>query len=193
MPLLLEDGTGVEGANSYISVADLRTFANDRGTPFPAELSPDTANITLFTPFLILACDYLETMRDKFRGFPVFQQQPLTWPRQDVWVEWTLLDKTVIPQGVKNAQAALVLQQLSGIALQPSQAGQGIGAIPVGPNGAISPITGAFIVKDKTDVLETQYSETLGTNYAPIMPSVMAFLKPYLFNGGSQFFTSVRI
>lgn len=193
MPLVIEDGTGVEGANSYITVDELRTFANDRGTPFPAALSPDTANVATFTPFLILACDYLESMRDKFRGFPAFQQQPLAWPRQDVWVEFTLLDKAVIPQRIKNAQAALALQQLAGIALQPSQAGQGVGAIPAGPNGAILPITGAFITREKTDVLETQYSETLGTNYDPIMPAVTAFLKPYLFNGGSAFFTGVRV
>jgi hypothetical protein len=193
MPLVIEDGTGVDGANSYITVDELRTYANDRGVSFPTALMPDTATIAVFTPFLIRAADYLETLRDKFRGCPVFAGQSLAWPRQDVWIEYTLQDKTVIPTRIKHAQAELALQQLSGIALQPSQAGQGIGAIPAGPNGPITSITGAFIVREKTDVLETEYSETLGTNYAPIMPAVMAFLNPYLFNGGSHFFTGVRI
>ena len=35
MALVVEDGTRVEGANSYLTVAELRAFAGDRGLTFP--------------------------------------------------------------------------------------------------------------------------------------------------------------
>lgn len=193
MPLIKEDGTGVDNANTYITVAELRAFANDRGVAFPAVVDPDdAANIAIFTPFLILANDFLESLRTKYSGFPTYVAG-LTWPRQDVWVDWQLLDTRTVPQRVKSAQAQLVIEQLQGIALQPSMGAYGKAYIPPGPNGPILPVDNRFVTVDKIDVIETQYSQTIGANLSPILPAVMAFLQPLLASGGSNFFGGVRV
>lgn len=37
MAIIVEDGTGVTGANSYISLADARTYATNRGFELSAD------------------------------------------------------------------------------------------------------------------------------------------------------------
>lgn len=190
MPLLIEDGTGVEGANSYITVDELRTFALDRGVPFAAALEPDTANIALYTPFLIRACDYIESKQDRFAGYPATTTQTLCFPRKHIYIGWRCLP--IIPLQLKSAQAQLVLEQLNGVTLFPSQAAIGVGTIPTGPNGVITPADGRVKIVEKLDVIEDQWSNTQGTNLVPFMAAVDAYLQP-LFGADGVFFTGERI
>ena len=195
MPLLIEDGTGVADANSYITVAELRTFCNDRGVTFPPVTTGDNdaANVAIYTPYLIRACDYLENLRNQFAGIPTYSgSQYLSWPRSYVRIDFVFLSNTVIPGQLKKAQAQLCVEQMQGISLQPSIASVGTGSIPDGPNGPVKGADGRFVKRKKVDVLETEWSETIATYESPSMPAVEAFLRSLLTSGG-QFFTSVRV
>ena len=86
----------------------------------------------------------------------------------------------------------LVLEQLNGNILIPSQPGQGTGQLPSGPAGAVAQAQGGFVTMDKTDVLQTNYSELLSTNITPIMSSVEAWLRPLLIDSAG-FVTCVRV
>jgi len=194
MALVIEDGTGVADANSYITVAELRAFCNDRGVTFPTAGAPDdTANVAIYTPYLIRACDYLENLRNQYAGIPTnFGLQFLSWPRSYVRIDFTYLASTAIPGQLKKAQAQLCVEQMQGVSLQPSIASVGTGSIPNGPNGPVKGVDGRFVKRKKVDVLETEWSETIATYESPSMPAVEAFLRPLLTSGG-QFFTSVRV
>jgi hypothetical protein len=205
MPLVIEDGTGVAGANSYASIAELRIFATDRGVAFPAVADPDPA-IAIFTPYLIRACDYLESLRDRYNGWALVPDtQELAFPRAGIFVNaqpgflypgWgsaAAKELPPIPNQLKNAQCQLVLEQMKGISLSPSQGGLGTGDVPDGANGAVATVDGRVIIRDKLDVIETQWSDTQGTNIIPIMPTVEGFLQVLLRYGGNGFITGQRI
>ena len=193
MPLVIEDGTGIAGATSYITVAYLRGFCGDRGIVFPAATDPDTVNEAVFTPFIILANDYLESLRDRYAGVIALPGvQELSWPRQFIFIDCLELPIAPLPTRLLQAQAQLCVLQMQGIALQPSMSGFNAGYIPAGPSGPIAAVDNRFKTKEKIDVLETEWSQTIGGNIMPIMPSVMAFLKGLLADG-QEFYRGVRI
>jgi len=88
----------VVGTNSYVTEAELSTYATDRGITISAV---DT------TVLLIKAMDYIETRN--FKGSKYLETQTLEFPR-DFTKDGTLPDGTV-PDDIKNAQmvAALII------------------------------------------------------------------------------------
>ena len=80
MTLIVEDGSIVENANSYVSVDDARTFASLRGVTLPAS----DAEVEVL---LIKATDFIEAQRLRFQGSKVNQDQALQWPRTGVYVD----------------------------------------------------------------------------------------------------------
>jgi hypothetical protein len=73
--IVVEDGSIVASANSYVSAADLSTYATDRGI---------TINGTAAV-LLIQAMDYLE--QQDFQGYKYTDDQALQWPRGDVYID----------------------------------------------------------------------------------------------------------
>jgi len=76
MPLVVEDGSGVTGANTYASAADLTAYATARGISLP---STDAAKEQL----LLLAVDAIESLELTFLGMRTEAEQELSWPRTD--------------------------------------------------------------------------------------------------------------
>lgn len=74
MTITVEDGTGVENANSYVSVEQFKAWATARGYTYPAD---DTA----IEPLLIKAMDYIESKESSFYGVKYEENQLLAWPR----------------------------------------------------------------------------------------------------------------
>ena len=68
--IIVEDGSIVTGANSYVSVADLTTYGTDRGITISAANPED---------LLIEAMDYIESL--EYIGYQYTEDQPLSWPR----------------------------------------------------------------------------------------------------------------
>ena len=75
MTLIIEDGSIVEDANTFISLEDVKSYADLRGIDYPAdnELSQN----------IILAGDYLNSLC--WKGDLVIASQSMSWPRSDVF------------------------------------------------------------------------------------------------------------
>jgi hypothetical protein len=90
MTIIVEDGTIVTGANSYVSEAELTAYATARGLT----LSTDGEQL------LIRGMDYIEAQ--SYKGTKFTKDQPLQWPRAGVYVDDYLVDADEIPTELKN-------------------------------------------------------------------------------------------
>lgn len=92
-----EDGTGKANSNSYITEAELSTYATDRGVTLSG-----TAAV-----LIIQAMDYIEAQ--PFKGYKWTSAQALQWPRSYVIVDGYEVSTTVIPQLLKDAVAEVCI------------------------------------------------------------------------------------
>jgi hypothetical protein len=97
MAIVVEDGTIVSGANSYVTEAELTTFATERGITITGTNSE----------LIYQSMDYIE--QQNFIGVKSTQAQPLQWPRYDAYVDSYLIASNTIPQDLKNAQMQTAL------------------------------------------------------------------------------------
>ena len=101
--IIVEDGSIVANANSYVSEAELSTYAADRG-------------ITLSgTPnqLIIKSMDYTESRN--FIGDKYTQGQSLQWPRDNAYIDGFEVGTDTIPQELKNAQLATAISIDAGV------------------------------------------------------------------------------
>lgn len=97
MPLIVEDGTVVPNADSFLSLVDARALAANYGITLPTD---DTdAEIKLR-----LGYNYLLTQESQLSGQRVSSEQTGIYPRQNAYANCFLIDSDVIPQEVKLAQ-----------------------------------------------------------------------------------------
>lgn len=113
MTLIVEDGSIVPNANSFVSDAEYVEYASARGLTIGADAAARETE-------LIRAMDYLEYYRDEYKGLKVERDQPLQWPRYSVWVDSFQLDSNVIPKEIKRAQMEAGVLIASGVSLTPS-------------------------------------------------------------------------
>lgn len=127
--ITVETGAGVDGAESYISVADCDTYHANR-------------NATLWTGIdsvkeaaLLKAATYLDGYyRARWKGFQVLPNiQAMEWPRYNVN---PFMSIDVIPQRLKDAQCELALRALT---------------------AELAADATGNIKREKVDVLETEY------------------------------------
>ena len=90
MAIVVEDGSQVSGANSYVTEAELSAYATARGT----SLTVDTEQL------LIRAMDYVESL--EYQGSIIAETQPLQWPRSPVIVDGYDVSSTTIPTLLKE-------------------------------------------------------------------------------------------
>jgi hypothetical protein len=162
LSIVVEDGTGLDNADSYVDTAFVRSYASKRGVALP--VSDDD-----LIPFLIQAMDYIESFADQFIGIPTTTTQALSWPRSNVTVNWIITPNNVVPDKIKQAQAAAAIVASTGTSLMPVESGQ-------------------FIVSEKIGPLETHYSETRSMGQ-PSMPQVEALLSRYITSNGFSLIT----
>lgn len=97
MALIIEDGSIVANANSYVTTTELTNYATARG-------------ITITTDeeeLLIRAMDYIETL--SFIGIKRTHDQELQWPRVDVIIDEWLFAIDDIPEELKKGQIEVAL------------------------------------------------------------------------------------
>jgi hypothetical protein len=99
MALIVEDGSGMANAESYLSVADFTAYCTARGLTFTA----DTEAVT--EQKLRIATGYIDTVR-RYKGSRITAAQALEFPR-DGLTDWGGLAITGVPARVKNACAEL--------------------------------------------------------------------------------------
>jgi len=159
MSLIVEDGSIVEDAESYIGVDDADVEIANRG----GNTQWDSLTITQKEVQLRLATEYMDN-NYCFIGYLVSGLQELAWPRGG-----TKFDDDVIPKVVKRATAVLAAESID---------------LPLYTSLGSSSTTGAQIkkTKDKLDVLETEveYFQGDGGNSQTSFVEVGSILKPVL-------------
>lgn len=104
MAIVVEDGTGLNpAANSYVSEAELTTYATDRGVTLTGSADH----------LLLLSMDTIETR--SYQGSKTSSTQPLQWPRTGVVVDGSSIASDEIPQDLKTAQIITALSIDSGV------------------------------------------------------------------------------
>lgn len=124
MALIVEDGTGVAGAESYLSAADADTHHADRAN---AGWTGDTA---AKEAALRKATDNLgQAYRLRWLGARVDSAQALDWPRAGI----DTIGSDVVPEEVRRATAELALAALGADLNPPLERGGRVRREKVGP------------------------------------------------------------
>ena len=97
MALIIEDGTVVTDANSYVTTTYLETYCTARGITLTADSEE----------LLIKAMDYIESLQ--FIGIKSTSDQPLQWPRYDVVIDGYSLLVTTIPNQLLKGQCEVAI------------------------------------------------------------------------------------
>jgi hypothetical protein len=100
MALVIENGSIVANADSYVTTAEFLEYTIPRGITFAG-----TAGSSEQT--LLQAMDYLETVN--FYGRKSTKEQSLQWPRSGVYIDDWLVENDEIPQILKSAQIQIAL------------------------------------------------------------------------------------
>ena len=168
MTIIVENGSNVANANSYITVATLRDYATARGVTLPADPACE--------PLLIKAVDYINSFRGRYQGTKTYSDQTMLFPRNGMTIDGETFPKDAIPQELKDAQAQAAIYAAT---------------------TDLNPITtGAQVVKrEKIGPIDTEYSETLAVKFldsGPSFPLVDVLLEPLFGSQGGFFITTVR-
>lgn len=155
MALIVETGAIVANANSYVTLADARAYALARGVVLDADDA-------VLEPYAFKAMDFLESLRAEYSGSKISKSQRLQYPRKEVTVDGFDIDENEIPQVLKDAECQLIMD--------------GVDFGDLAPNS-----DGLVIVREKVDVLETEYAPSAtGGVASPIFTKALALLAPLL-------------
>ena len=132
MALTLEDGSGVSGADTYITSADFVTYA--------ATLGITIADDATCWAYLLKAAEYIDSHEANMQGVKTARDNAMAFPRTGVYVNGWYWASDEIPTCVIEAQKQFALDVYNGKDLWNR-----------GGNPNIQP------VREKIDVIETQY------------------------------------
>ena len=129
--LIVEDGSIVDNANTYVDVATVLAYATDHGNTTWALATQAEQEAAILNSMI-----YIESL--PYKGYPSTSDQSLVWPRQDVVVNGWELSGDYIPRQLIAAQCEASIRSLA---------------------GSLSPDLkrGGAIKKQKVDVIETEY------------------------------------
>lgn len=157
MSLIVEDGSGVPGANTYTDIPEFIAFTTQRKMAIPDDPLELEA-------LLIRAMDFLETLKYKGVRNDVVTPQSLSWPRAGVYADGRDIPFNEIPKQLIQAQCQLAFLAQT-IDLQPTQAVDGKGPIQT------ESVYGA---------VARTYFQKAGPKLVPYISSVNALLDDYV-------------
>ncbi len=128
--LIIEDGSIVDNANSFVTDAEYKSYASLRGLTVAATQPEREAN-------LIAAMDYLRSVEGKLKGCRVRSTQSLMYPRYGACLYGYAIPSNEIPTELKSAQMEAAAFATS--------------------NEILTNSTNDNIKREKVDVLETEY------------------------------------
>lgn len=163
--LIVEDGSGVANANTYVDLAYLQTYADNRGLVLPTE---DTDKEI----YLLKAMDYLEGRRSDFQGSKAVDDQAFQWPRKNVQVDCVDVAIDLIPEELKKAQCQLVVEQQARTKLYPTPRFSSSEGFVT--QKTVGPLTKKFSVDGKG---------TVSSSHPIRIASVELFLRPLTVEG----------
>lgn len=109
MPLIKEDGSGVSGADTFVTVSEFRAFAGKRGVTYGASDS-------VVESYLVKALDLITSFEARFAGRA---STPLVFPRTGS----EKFTSTEIPRAITDAQCFAAMEAAKGVDLLPSSFG----------------------------------------------------------------------
>jgi hypothetical protein len=160
--VIVENGSQVANANSFVTRDDVAAYCLNRGYSFSIT-DTDKADQAI-----IRAGDWLKnTNRVTYRGSLISATQTMPWPRQDAsFYRGPTIANNVVPQCVKDAQCELAYRTLAGTNLQPDLA------------------RGGATKREKLDVLEVEYFD--GAPPETVIQSVLGMLSPVTLTEGTR-------
>lgn len=158
MALIIEDGSLLAGANSFVSVAEVRAYASARASI----LSDDDADVEVNA---IKATDYIKSLSHRFKGQEIEAAQALPFPRLYIVVNGFDIPSDSVPQNIKDACCQLAIESAAGVVLMPTTSGQ-------------------ITTKEKVGPLETIYSDRSAPDGTQLFAAVTALLRPFMIGGG---------
>lgn len=165
MALIVEDGSGVDGAESYVSFEKARAFAAMHGLSFPTDETEGERALRQ-------AVEFLETYRDRYRGQKTSASNALQWPRRNATLDGFAIASNVIPKEIVQAQIHLASEAANGPLMV---TGEGRETIEERVEGAVT----------------VRYAATGNANPQPVHTRALALIRPLLRNGVSL--RSVRV
>lgn len=163
MSLIVEDGTSLDNAESYISVSDADVYHSTRGITIW-----DNATPTEKEQALRRATDYMVgEYRILWSGKRATITQALDWPRCGVKMDdfdgnCRLYPNNVVPFEVRKACAELALRATMGELLEDTE---------------------QILIEDTIGPITKKYDPKSSQNKK--YPQIVNYLKAYFFNGGS--------
>jgi len=153
--ITVEDGSNVADANSFVTIAEVRTYAEARGAVLP--VADDELAV-----MLIKACDYLEAQANRYQGEIAYEDQPLQWPRIDVYISGSEIafPSNAIPKQLKSAQSTLVLAINEGVDIMPNYS------------------AADFVTEETVGPITTKYADPTKIGITPTLTGVEALLQP---------------
>lgn len=117
MALIVEDGTGLTTAESYLSVDDADTYHTAYGAPALWTAATTGEKETA----LRIATRYLDAAYQmRWKGKRTNETQRLAWPRSSVYdQDGYLIDDDDLPLALEDATAIAALKHVEGVALLP--------------------------------------------------------------------------
>lgn len=165
MALTVETGEGLENADSFVELVEVRAFATSRGVTLPTDDSE-------LEVLVRKAHDYLLFQEPRFQGRRTTATQALPFPRCGVVLYGTTVEDNVIPVALKTAVCQIVNESLNVEELLPASTEKPILQETVGP-------------------LTTRYADTGVATPLPILPKVLAYLSIFFRNSGITTLTRV--
>lgn len=153
MTIIVEDGTGLADAESYVSVAEFVLYHTNRGNSV-ATLPTATIEVLLRKSTDYLTAQY----RGKWLGYRSTSTQALDFPRTGIVVDdFITIESNQIPKELKNAQCELAARANDGALMQDET---------------------QKVKRKKADVIEVEYVESASvqTRYAQIDNMLSVFL-----------------
>ena len=160
MSLIVETGSIVAGADSYISLVDARTMAALYGWALPA--TDPAAEIALRN-----GANYVGLFEPEMKGSRVSAEQSLAYPRKDATVFGFDISETSIPGRLQIAQIAAAVEIGAGLDPRASTDGRVV---------ASEQVTGAVAVS---------YFNNGNTGATVRITKAIDALKPLLFSGNN--------
>ena len=153
--ITVEDGSNVANANSFVTIAEARSYAGARGVTLP--VADDSLAV-----MLIKACDYLEAQANRYQGEITNESQALQWPRIDVYISGskTAFPSNAIPKQIKSAQSSLVVAISEGVDIMPNYS------------------AADFVTEETVGPITTKYADPTKIGITPTLTNVEALLQP---------------
>jgi len=164
MTLVVEDGTIVAGANSYVTLAEVRDYATTRNITVPA----DDAELE---PHVHLAMDWFEA--EDIPSVRISAEQELNFPRVRMLLDGVEYIDGAIPKLVKQIICEAACTSVT-ISLQPQFAGTNLGQLR----------------RNKVDVLEKEYFQaTSNAAFRPILAKLDSMMRKLIYPNGFRLTT----